>query len=433
MFHMGWFLGYGFGVYGWTDQWAGNVPADVGKPQLFMDMATSLERAGFDYLMLEDSSVVPDIYGSSLEYSLKIGVLRHDPLPLVPLLGAVTSKLGIIATVSTSFYHPFMAARAFTTLDHLLGGRVGINLVTSSPHAAAQNYGMDKLWEHDLRYRMADDWAEAAKSLWDGWDADAVVADAESGYLVDHKKVRYSNYEGEFFRTRGPLNTAPSPQGRPVICQAGGSPAGKDFGAKHADTIIAAVAGVEAMKAYREDISARMRSYGRDPDDCKVLFLIDPILGDTDDEARDRRARLRAAQAADVEQNLSLMSYTSGLDFSVFPLDEPFPDVAHLVNGHQSSVADYTRAAAGGKTLREVAQTRMITESIELCGSPDTVAAQMGEAMAHAGGDGFLVASNVTRKKITEIADGLAPALRRRGLIRDGYAHDLFRDNLLAF
>jgi FMN-dependent oxidoreductase (nitrilotriacetate monooxygenase family) len=432
MFHMGWFLPYGFGVYGWNGQWSGNVPKDVGKAQLFMDMATSLDRAGFDYMMLEDSSVVPDIYGSSLEHSLRTGIVRHDPMPLVPLLGAVTSRLGIIATASTSFYPPFLAARLFRTLDHLTGGRVGINLVTSSPHAAAQNYGYEKLFEHDLRYEMADDWMQAVDSLWAGWDPDAVVADEETGVFADHTKVRYSNYEGKHFRTRGPINAVPSPQQRPVVCQAGGSPAGRDLAAKHADTVIAAVNGVEEMKSYRDDISERMISFGRKPSDAKVLFLVDPILGDTDDEAEEKRTRLRARQAADMEYNLAGMSYTSGFDFSKFDLDEPFPDLTSVSNGHQSSVADFTRAGQG-KTLREVASHRHLQESIELVGSPDTVALKMGEAMDYVGGDGFLVASIVTRRNITDVADGLAPALRRRGLTRSSYSYELFRDNLLEF
>lgn len=432
MFHMGWFLPYGFGVYGWNDTWSGNVRHDVAKPGLFVDMATSLERAGFDYMMLEDSSVVPDIYGSSLEYSLRTAIVRHDPMPLVPLLGAATTRLGIIATASTSFYPPFIAARLFRTLDHLTSGRVGINLVTSSPHAAAQNFGYDQHFEHDLRYEMADDWMMAVDALWDTWDQDALVLDEETGVFADHTKVRYANYVGKFHKTRGPLNTVPSPQHRPVVCQAGGSPAGRDLAAKHADTIIAAVDGVEGMKEYRDDISRRMLEHGRDPSDAKVLYLVDPILGDTDEEAEGKRARLRAQQAADIEYNLSGMSYTSGLDFKKFDPDEPFPDLTGKSNGHQSSVADF-QAAGQGKTLREVAATRHLQESIELVGSPDTVAAKMGEAMDYAGGDGFLVASSVTRRNIVAIADGLSPALRRRGLIRSSYGHETFRDNLLEF
>src|ERR1700736_1739952 len=279
---MGWFMGMGFGAYGWNGLWSGNVPADVARPGLFVDMATSLERAGFDYMMLEDSSVLPDGFVGSFEHSLKVATVRHDPMPLVPLLGAATSRLGIVATASTSFYPPFLAARLFRTLGHLTDGRVGINLVTSSPHAAAQNYGYEKHFEHDLRYEMADDWMQAVAALWDTWDPDALVFDEETGVFADHTKVHHANYEGRFFKTRGPLNTVPSPQQYPVLCQAGGSPAGRELAAKHADTIVALVRGVEGMKEYRDDISARMIANGRKPTDAKVLFLISPILGDTD-------------------------------------------------------------------------------------------------------------------------------------------------------
>ena len=429
MFHMGWFLGMGFGVYGWNQPWSGNVAADVANPQLFVDMATSLERAGFDYMMLEDSSVIPDIYGGSLEHSLKVGVVRHDPMPLVPLLAAATSKLGIVATAATTFYPPFLAARLMNTLDHITNGRVGVNLVTASPHAAAQNYGLDKQVEHDLRYQMADEWVQVVKALWDSWEPDALVMDEARGVFADHTKVHRVDFEGEFYKSRGPLNTVPSPQGRPIICQAGGSPAGRDFGAKHADTIIAAVVGVEEMKAYRDDISERMISFGRKPSDAKVLFLISPIMGDTEGEAQAKAERMAAAQAANLEGNLAAMSYFTSMDFSKFDLDGPMPDLSKN-NGHQSTMQDYAKS---GPTLREIASKHRTVESIPLIGTPESVAVQMGEAMEYAGGDGFLVGSPVTRKSITEVCDGLAPALRRRGLIRSSYSYDHFRDNLLEF
>jgi FMN-dependent oxidoreductase (nitrilotriacetate monooxygenase family) len=431
MFHLGWFLGTGFGVYGWNQMWSGNVPQDVGRPGLFADMAAALERAGFDYLMLEDSSVVPDVYGGSMEHALKSAVVRFDPLPLVPLLTARTSKIGIIATVATTFYPPFLAARLLSTLDHLTEGRVGINLVTASPHAAAQNYGLEKHVEHDLRYEMADEWMQVVSALWESWDGDAAVMDETTGVFADHHKVRHVDFEGRFYRSRGPLNTVPGPQRRPVVCQAGGSPAGRELAAAHADTVVSAVVGVEAMKEYRDDMSRRLIAHGREPSDVKILFLVDPVLADTDRGARAKQERKRAALAANIEGALSGMSYVSGMDFSKFDLDAPLPDMSKS-NGHQSSVADYQKAGQG-RTLREVAINRRIAESVELVGTPETVAVQMQEAMNYAGGDGFLIASPVTRKNITEIADGLAPALRRRGLIRSGYEYDTFRKNLLAF
>ncbi len=436
MFHMGWFLGMGFGTYGWGDPWSGNAVSDLANPSLFVEVAIALERAGFDYMMLEDSSVLPDIFNGTLEYSLKHGVIRHDPMPLVPLLGEATRKLGIIATASTSFYPPFLAARLMNTLDHLTHGRVGINLVTSSPNASAQNYGLDKHYDHDERYTMADEWVECVKALWDTWEPDALVANESTGVLVDYTKVHYANFKGKYFASRGPLNTLPSPQGHPVICQAGGSPVGRDFGAKHSDTLIASLVeepGVESMKAYREDMNARMISFGRKPSDVKIMFLAQPILGDTDADARQRQEQISAAAAADTEGILAGFSYFSGLDFAKFDLDAPLPDLSEGMNGHQSLVAAFAKQAEG-KTLRQAIADRARTAgSVELVGSPDTVAAKMGEIMDEVGGDGFLIRTSPTRKNVIEVTDGLAPALRRRGLIRSSYGFDTLRENLLEF
>lgn len=432
MFHMGWFLGYGFGVYGFGSPWTGNIGRDAANPQLFVDMATSLERAGFDYMMLEDSSVLPDLFGGNFDYSVQNGVVRMDPMPLVPLLAAATSKLGIIATANTTFYPPFLAARLFRTLDHVTQGRVGVNLVTGSPHAAAQNYGLDKLYEHDQRYRIADEWMTVVEALWNSWEPDAVVADeAGATMFADPSKVHYVNFEGEFFRSRGPLNTIPSPQQKPVVCQAGGSPAGRDLAAKHADTVIATAPGVEAMKEYRDDISDRMIKFGRDPKDAKVLFLINPVLGETTQEARDKAARLAEPTDANLRWIMAGVSYVSGFDMASFDLDAPLADLSNS-NGHQSMVKDLMKVGEG-KTLREALTAYHMTDSVKLVGTPDEVADQMGEVMEFVGGDGFLIGSPVTRRTITEICDGLAPALRARGLIRSGYGHDTFRENLLAF
>jgi FMN-dependent oxidoreductase (nitrilotriacetate monooxygenase family) len=430
MFHMGWFLNHGWSLYGWGNQWAGNAGREYGSPQLWIDMATSLERACFDYMMIEDASVLPDVFQGGFDHSVQTGVVRMDPMPLVPLLAAHTKRLGLVATASTSFYHPFMAARLFRTLDHLTNGRVGVNLVTGSPHAAGQNFGLAQHYEHDLRYDMADEWMECVSALWDTWDHDAIVLDEEKGWFGDPEKVHYANFDGRFHKSRGPLNTVPSPQQRPVICQAGGSPSGRNLAAKHADTLLCNVLGVEGMKEYRDDISARAIEHGRKPSDIKVLYLINPTFGDTDRDAQDRYERLKAAQLADVTEALSNMSYGSGFDFSKYDLEGPYPDLMGKSNGHQSSVAMHTKAGEG-LSLRELAAKPR--GSIELVGTPDTIAAKMGEAMEEVGGDGFLLSGPVTRRSITEVCDGLAPALRRRGLIQGSYPYEHFRDNLLAF
>jgi FMN-dependent oxidoreductase (nitrilotriacetate monooxygenase family) len=430
MFHMGWFLGTGFGVYGWDTEWAGNVTNDVGNPDLYTYMAQRLEAAGFDYMMLEDSSVLPNIFKGTFEASVRDGgTIRFDPMPLVPLLAAATKKIGIVATASTTFYPPFLAARLFTTLDHLSHGRVGMNLVTSSPHQAAQNYGLDQHIEHDERYQMADEWIQVVKGLWNTWEEDAVIADEVNHRYADHTKIHTLDFEGKYFKSRGPINMPPGPQREPVLCQAGGSPAGREFGARHADTIIAAVRGAGEMKQYRDDISERMIANGRKPSDAKVLFLVHPILGDTQQEAEDKREAMLAAGRANTDAALAGMSYFTSVDFSQFDLDAPFPDLSKN-NGHVSTMNDYARS---GKTLREAISNHRVQESVPLVGTPDSVAAQMGEVMEEAGGDGFLIAKQVTRRSITEISEGLSPALRKRGLIRSSYEGGTFKENLLAY
>jgi FMN-dependent oxidoreductase (nitrilotriacetate monooxygenase family) len=430
MFHMGWFMGTGFGVYNWNQRWSGNVSQDVGNPQLFVDMATSLERAGFSYMMLEDSSVLPNVHRGTFESSVKNGgTIRFDPVPLIPFLTQATKNIGIVATISTSFYHPFMAARLFSTLDHVTNGRVGMNLVTSSNKSAMQNYGLKDLIPHDERYARADEWVDVVKALWDSWDEDAVLMDEVNGVFADHTKVHTVDFEGKYYRSRGPLNTIPGPQRHPVICQAGGSDAGREFGARNADTIIAAVKGVEEMKSYRDDVSARMIALGRDPKDVKVLFLISPVLADSQAEAQAKNAAMLKASAENIDAQVAGFSYFTSTDWSKYDYDEPFPDLSKN-EGHQSTMNDFARS---GATIREAVTNHRTQESVPLIGTPESIAQEMGEYMDYAGGDGFLIAKPVTRQNITEIADGLAPALRKKGLIRPSYEHSTFRDNLLAY
>ena len=431
MFHMGWFLKAGFGVQGWNAKWSGAIAAEWMRPKFYIEMANALERACFDYVMIEDSSMINDTYQGSMRTTLAraAGAPKSDPMPLVPLMAAGTDRIGIIATVTTSFYPPFLAARLGTTLDHLTDGRVGFNLVTASGHRAAQNYGLEKHIEHDQRYRMADEWMQVVSALWESWEPGAVVADGEGGVYADASKVHPIHCEGEFCKCRGPMNTIPGPHRRPVSGQGGGSPAGRDLAAKHADTIVASSNGVAAMKQFQEDIVARLARFGRSTRDCKTMFLVSPVLGETDAEAQARYDAMLAAERQDMTGKLERFSYALGVDLAQFDLDEELPDLEGRVNGHQSSLKELTRH---GGTLRDMLRF-FSTESVPLVGSPDTVAAKMGEIMQEVGGAGYLIGNTVTRHAIAEIADGLAPALKRRGLIRDGYEHALFRDNLLAF
>ena len=291
---------------------------------------------------------------------------------------------------------------------------------------------MDKLYPHDERYDRADEFVDVVTQLWDSWEPDALVMDAETGHYVDHTKVHPINFSGEFFKVRGPLNTLRSPQGRPVFCQAGGSPRGRDFAARHADTIIASAQGVEAMKAFRDDIRSRMVTYGRKPDDCKVLFVVNPLIGATDEDAYLQKERMQSPEMLRrrAEAALGHLSALTENDFSSFDLDKPIPDVS--TNGHRSTLSDFIKMGTGGKTLGEVAANWTI-ESVPLVGSPDTIAALMDEAMQEVGGDGFLISGPTTRRFIGEVTEGLVPALQKRGLTRTSYTYEHFRDNLMEF
>jgi FMN-dependent oxidoreductase (nitrilotriacetate monooxygenase family) len=435
MFHLGWFLGSSFGIQPWFGPWSGTNATDWMKPDIYRDLTRALERACVDYMFIEDTAMVEDSYKGSAETSLRYGFMapKNDPLPLVPLLAQDTKHIGILATISASQYPPFLAARLMATLDHLTNGRAGVNVVTSVSHRAAQNYGLSQHYEHDHRYERADEWLEVVTQLWDSWEPDAIVNDRDEPRYVDHTKVHTIDFEGSFFKCRGPLNTLPGPQGRPVIAQAGSSPPGRELAAKYADTMLALPTSIEAMKSLRADMHRRLRAHGRRPKDLKILYLIVPVLGETDEEAQERvrRARANTQNEAHIDEKLWVLSYASGgIDFSQFDLDAPIPAI---VGTGERSMISHIRALAEGKTLREALDTNWFGEDLDLVGSPDTVAAKMGEIMEEVGGDGFMFENEITRRSIAEVTDGLVPALQRRGLTRTQYNSELFRENLLAF
>jgi FMN-dependent oxidoreductase (nitrilotriacetate monooxygenase family) len=432
-FHLAWFL-QGSSIQAWGEQWTGNISEEWMSADMFLDLARSIERACFDYLLIEDSIYIGQNWQNSRDMFLKNGmsVPRQEPSVVASLMMAATSRLGIVPTLSTFAYHPYLTARIVGTLDQISGGRAGWNMVTGSSDFSAQNFGHDKLPEHDTRYEMAAEYIDIVTKLWDSWEPGAIVADRQTGVLIDPAKVHTIDYHGEYYASRGPLNSGPCPQGRPVIAQAGGSAKGRATAAKYADTIVAHPKGVQAMKDYRDDVRAQMRAIGRDPDTCKVLFMATPVLANTDEEAQARAAKRGIATTEEIHRRLAQMGWTTNIDFSGYDLDAPVGELT--TNGHQSSLANFLRRA-GGRTLREaiIAYTSH-GGSVDLVGSPETVAAQMDEAMQEAGGDGFLlVLPNASRKTVVEITDGLVPALQQRGLVRRNYTHKHLRDNLLEF
>jgi len=443
MYHLGWFLGAGFGIQVWNPAidgpWTGHNALEWMKPQLYVDLTNSLERAGFDYLLLEDTSQLDDGFRGSAETTLRLGLWapKNDPLPLVPLLTQQSRHIGIIPTLSSTFYPPYLAARLLTTLDHLTEGRVGFNIVTSGSDLAAKNYGYDTLPPKEDRYRRATEWVEIVKGLQGSWDRDAVLADIDAGRYADHTKVRRLDHDGEFFKVRGPLNTIPGPQQIIPMVEAGNSPAGRTLSAMHGDAMLASCHSVEAMKAFRDDMHARLIANGRSTDDLKVMFLVSPVIAATDDEAARQVEAAKAARWSEgaLEHMLWYLDHITGVDLSDIDLETPVPQVLQaLESSGRTQTAIYN--IFGGqedKSLREVLATRSYSRDLGVIGSPETVAAKLDEIMEEVGGDGFLIHLPTTRLAIAQMCDGVAPILQRRGSIRSGFEHRTFRENLFAF
>ncbi|HEX9465404.1 MAG TPA: NtaA/DmoA family FMN-dependent monooxygenase [Alphaproteobacteria bacterium] len=427
-FHLAWFTNFAL------DEWNEPFASAGGNPwtgEFYVEFAQALERARFDYMILEDTLMVSEAFGGSMQTCLKAGIQvpKHDPAPLAAVIGAQTRHIGVVATMSTLGYSPFLLARLSATIDHIARGRFGWNIVTSGEDAAAQNFGLPKLPEHDLRYEIADEFMEAVNKLFASWDPDAVVMDRKTGTYADYRKVKPINFEGRYFKSRGPLNTAPSPQGRPAYIQAGGSEKGRDFAAKYADSIIAGANGNKAKKEFRDDVRRRAAKFGRNPDDIKILFLYAPVMGETEESAKATFER-GAAQPRFIERRLVMMSGITDIDFSKFDIDKPLPENL-TTNGESTSLKRFAQFGSG-KPVRQLVKEG----TVDFVGTPDQVADHMAQVMEEVGGDGFLIRHpfhHINRRYILEVTEGLVPALQKRGLVRTEYTKPTLRDTLLEF
>jgi len=429
-FTLGWFTNYL--VPDWTGPFAGTGGTDWADGTFAVDVVRALERAGIDFVMLEDSTALTDIYGGTFESELKWTprAPKHDPMALASRLAYETDRIGIVVTASTSFYPPFLLTRLLSTLDHLSRGRMGWNIVTSTGDRAAQNIGKDTLPTHDARYEIAEEFVDVANQLWASWDADAAspIGPGLESY-VDHTKVRTIDHVGEHFSVRGPLNTLPSPQGKPVLCQAGASKSGIDLAARVADLVVAAPKGRDAMREYRKTVRARAAEFGRNPDDIKVLYMVTPILGETEDDAKRKAERYYEATDAAIARRLIMLS--GDIDFSTFDVDQPIPD--DLKTEGSTSILDNLRKWANGRSIRETVATER-TESLRLVGTPASVADEMESVIDEVGGDGFLFFGGgggvLNRRYVDDVCDGLMPELARRGVAGTGYRGGNLREHL---
>lgn len=415
----------------WRHARTASAGYDWTRPDLWQHIARTCERGLFDMAFFADLNYISDTYKGSLEPPLRYATQapEHDPLPLLSYMAAATTHIGVASTFSTSHQHPFYAARMWATLDHLTGGRAGWNVVTSINHNQDDNYGVERP-PADTRYDRAHEFMEVCRKLWSSWDEDAVVMDREGARFADAAKVHRIDHEGRFFKSRGPLNVIRSPRGGPAILQAGVSPKGQDFAAKYADAIFAIQPRPEDAKAYRDSVMGHMQRIGRDPRACKILFGMQPIVGASEAEARDKQAEHNAL--VPIEGGLTILSAHLDFDLSRFPpgtrlAGRPEPQL-------QRMRTRYLKPDGSAMTMEEVAQRHGQSVGLpQFVGTPARIADQMEAFMAHVGGDGFMVSPIYCPGAIEEFVDLVVPELQRRGMVRTGYAGTTLKAHLAQF
>jgi FMN-dependent oxidoreductase (nitrilotriacetate monooxygenase family) len=399
---------------------------DIFSPARYAHIARVLEEARFDGCFYADTQGIPDIYEGSFRSYLQHGgqISYLDPLTILPIMAAATQHLGLGATLSTTFHHPYHLARTLASLDLLSGGRACWNIVTSSTDFEARNFGLPELPDKDLRYDQGDEVVEACCALWDCWDADALVMDRARGLFIDPAKVRYANYKGEHVRTRGPLSIPPSPQGRPVLMQAGSSGRGRAFAARWAEAIFCSPGDKAAAVALYADIKSRMVAGGRAPEDCVVLPWMTVVLGETETIARERMDYLNSLSSPELE--MATNSAMIGADLSQVH-DAGGIAAAKKAQGHQG-LEDRLRHIMQTEGISfEAAKRRGKTP---LVGTPAMIADYMQDWFEAGGCDGFVISPTIFPGMFEDFGRMVVPELQRRGLFRKEYAGRTMRENL---
>ena len=397
---------------------------DIFRPERYEAVARLLEDARFDAAFFADTVGIPDIYKGGYDTYLRLGgqISYLDPLTVIPFMMRVTERLGLGATLSTSFHHPYQLARTLGSMDVLSDGRMAWNVVTSATDFEARNFGGDAIPPKDLRYDRGDEVLEACFALWDGWDADAMVMDKQAGVFVDPAKVRYADYQGRYVSTRGPLGVPRSPQGRPVIMQAGASPRGRAFATRWAELIFSTPAWKEDAQAYYADLRQRLAAAGRPPDSCAILPATAVVVGETEAIAREKAAHLNSL--IDPELVLAANSNTIGVDLS--KPAKPGPASNQGIQGSHDRIA--ARAAREGITFEEAARRPRNL----MVGTPEGVADQMEDWFRDGACDGFVLWPTHSPGMFEDFARMVVPVLQRRGLVQKSYAAATLRDNLRA-
>jgi FMN-dependent oxidoreductase (nitrilotriacetate monooxygenase family) len=401
---------------------------DILDHSRYTHIARVLEAAKFDGCFFADLFGLYDVHQGSFDPYVRGGgqISYLDPTVVLPVMASVTTRLGLGATLSTSFHTPYHLARWLGSLDAMSKGRVAWNVVTSATDLEARNAGMDALPPRELRYDRADEVLEACFALWNSWDPDALVRDKKSGIMSDPSKVHYANYEGRWIKTRGPLSIPRSPQGHPVIMQAGSSDRGRAFGARWAEMIFTAQRGREEMGAFYADIKSRMQAFGRAPQECAILPSVSVVLGETLSIARERADYLNSL----IDPALVLASASSGLGADLSKLDTA-KSLAELqgnqgMKGTQDVLEQ--RMKAEGITLQQAAATR--GKGREIVGTASMIADHLQSLFEAGVCDGFVLTPSMFPGMFEEFCRSVVPELQSRGVFRTEYTGQTLREHI---
>lgn len=399
----------------------------------YVEMARIAERGLLDTIFLQDTAAVSGsgaLDGTSPYRPANGRQVHLEPVSLIAALAAVTSRIGLISTATTTYNEPYNIARRFATIDHISGGRAGWNLVTSQVEDEAGNFGLDRHVEHALRYERASEFYDVVAGLWDSWEDDAFLYDKASGRYYDTDKLHFLHHRGRHFAVRGPLNVSRTPQGRPVVAQAGSSDVGRELAARSADLVFTAQTTVAEGQAFCADLRSRAERYGRGPDDIKVLPGLMPIVGRTDAEARERYEQLQ--ELIDDATAMPLLARLTGeLDIYQYPLDGPLPPLppSNAAKARQALIVEM--AARDNLSIRQVARYLGTSQGHRLIhGSPRSIADSMEEWLLAGACDGFNLLFPFFPGPLAAFVDLVVPELQRRGIFRTAYEGRTLRENL---
>jgi FMN-dependent oxidoreductase (nitrilotriacetate monooxygenase family) len=388
------------------------------------------EVAKFDAVFLADG--VAARLDDSIAASRKAhsGVYPFEPITLLSALAGQTSRIGLIATASTTFSEPYNLARQFASLDHLSNGRAGWNLVTTGDTAAARNFSHYSPIPHAERYDRAEEFADVVTGLWDSWDDDAFIRDRARGVYFEPTKVHFLDHQDKHFDVWGPLNIPRPPQGHPVVVQAGSSEPGKELAARTAEAIFTAQLTLEDAIGFYADVKGRLAKYGRSPADLKILPGVFPVVGRTADEAQEKFATLQSM--IDPVVGLDLLADHSGrFDFSGFPLDGPVPELPDTDGGKSRRTLLIDLARRENLTIRQLyLRIAGARGQWQLVGTPVQIADQLEERFVNYAADGFNIMAPTLPGGLIDFIELVLPELRRRGLFRSEYEGVTLRDHL---